>query len=1236
MTRFTRLAALAAALFAAVGVAPAQNDRRDRQDPELVLEPGGRTAACDQLLFVKDAKGQELLLAAGDDKAVRVWKLDAGKLIPGEPAALRWPVWREYRGAIYALAVSPDASRCLVGGMGLNNSAVALLDREKGQVISYQIALPEPGETYPVIYAGEKGKPVRLVTTPNFDKKRNPGGGENLNTVWSAAFSPSGKKAAFGTTDGSVFVWDLTLGPDVGRPYRRVGKVQSFDPSQNMIRLLRFENENSLLAVAEGGGLLARFDLRPGAKVPADWVWAQADTPDDRSLAHRAAVSPDGQWLAVGYKHPFVAVRRLADAGKKDRDIKLEPRQFPIRLAFSPDSRFLAVAVGRVHKDARFYVEADYLIRVYDLAGDMKQPDRELAHPFRCDGLAFSGDGRWLAVSGGESNEVRLWDWKAAKGPAAVVRGAGACLWAVGLSADGRLLGFKDRRDPDSIDPNRLGRGPWHVFDLQNRHKRVPDGQFTPVEQLTELDGWTIDPKNAEGFADPYVWYAVHKDLGRLKLPIDRRLQGMPRCYAFIRPTGEDRNVRVAVGHYWGLSVFELTDKAGKPRSDPDPKEKGARLAKRVRLYAGQQGEVMALAVSKDRTWIVSAGLDQTIAAWSLKDQWPSEPQLGASFAANADGSRLLVKKVDAGSPAWEAGLMEDDLVKDFGVFPNKIFTRDGDKVLGKAEDALARLRDPVAGVEHYFKVERTVGRETVEVELSTTVRQRPLWRFFPTRSDSARPHEWVLWMWRTPFYDTSTEGDSFLLWHVNGPKVTDTPRLFRAEQLREQFQNRDAIDKLLSTRDVTEALKVALDTDNPQPLRFDLFEPPPLKMEVTRTSQDGDQLVKLQVLPRGDNPDYLPRVAELWVNDYRAHAWGEKDLSAWMKQEGRAPPVYSWEVAVPAKVLRSGNNVLVFQVYNRLGGRAERSTADDNVRVFCPRLAPDQPRLLGLMVGINDYQPSRDALKAGGGRGVVLRNLDFAVGDAEGLGGAWEKQALYKGADVVLRLDGRASREQILAALDDLGRNAGPDDRVVIFLAGHGFFPDKATAANLSQGPTGKGVRGVEGYNGPPADQWVFCCPNFHLGADPALMRRALTQTGITSFALYEKLAAIKARKLVLIDACHSGEAINNPVRGLTPGRLGPAILSACDSNQEAFENKSYKHGLFTYALLEALGDKMADADTDKTGRLNTTKLYAYTQKRLRELLKEPPVSKDPDLQVPQLFLPDGQDFDVARLARR
>src|SRR5512145_1715791 len=72
--------------------------RRELATPGLVVETGMRTGAMDALAFTPDGK---YLLASGDDKVVRSWKVTGGRLEPIPPAAgepqsvLRWPSMRE-------------------------------------------------------------------------------------------------------------------------------------------------------------------------------------------------------------------------------------------------------------------------------------------------------------------------------------------------------------------------------------------------------------------------------------------------------------------------------------------------------------------------------------------------------------------------------------------------------------------------------------------------------------------------------------------------------------------------------------------------------------------------------------------------------------------------------------------------------------------------------------------------------------------------------------------------------------------------------------------------------------------------------------------------------------------------------------------------------------------------------------------------------------------------------------
>jgi WD40 repeat protein len=1117
------LACAAAALLAAAEPAAAQGSRRDREEPELVLDTGGRTGTCDDLQFTPDGK---LLLAVGDDKVVHTWECAGGKLDERSMRALRWGVWREQRGSIYALAVSRDGKRIVIGGLGPKTATVAVLSLPDGDLVDTIVPAFEPG------------------TNP---------------TIRAAAFAPSGKRVALGASDGSVWVWDFKDNPkDDVRPPRQLGKHDAKGEKHNFVRLLHFlgDSDDRLLSVAELDGDVLEWDgsaKKPGK--PKVMTTLEAE----KGL-FRVEISPDEKQLAVAPNRPEILLCPLA--GGEPVRIKLDKRdnEYARSLAFDPKGKRLAVAVGAIVEKSRFHVEADDRISLFDLGAS---PPKEAHGPkqrFRADRLTFHPDGNLLAVAGGDDHEVTLWDLADLDKPASVMAGKGTCLWGVALSADGKQLGFRDQRDAASIDPNARAAGPWRVFGLGVR-KWLPADRFKPAEQLDHIDGadgWRVEPddKNA------YVWYAVHaSDNKRFKIPLDQRTDGMPLCYTFIESEG--RPLRLAVGHDTGLSICEVTPKG----------------VKRTALCVGHQGEVTALAVSADRSWLVSASRDQTVAAWSLSKEWPSWPILGAAFERAGRG--LAVTAVDVGSPAWEAGLVAKDKIVAFN-FAGEGWDKD------HPADWLEHLRNPAPGKELLFEVQR--GDDPKTFWLLTTVKQRPLWRFFPTRDNG-----WVLSMWLYPYYDCSAAGDYVAGWHVNN--ATDplgAPTYYRLEKFRDVFRRRDVIDKLLTFRDPTAA---ALARKNPQPVRFSDLEPAAAELKLAQAKDGDDVEATLMATARGEDPDYLPARAEVWVNGCCLERMTDvtKKGGAWTKDG----TTYRRPFTIPYQKLRAGKNVVTLLVYNGAGARA-----DDSKELRCERKPPEKPRLFVVAVGIDNYGAAKDAT----GRGV-LDNLNGAGNDAKSMAEAWAAQTLYDKPTVVRLPDKEAKRDadhdSILAALDRLAKDAGPDDRCVVFLAGHGYGVKRDAPG---------GAKHIE---------FVFCCPAY----SPA----APEKEGISAQTLYEKLSALPCRTLVLIDACHSGAAAeaDHPARALSPGGQGPIVLSACDVDQTSIEDADAGHGLFTQAVLDALGTHFAEAAQGRE-ELFPDQLYHYVHERLPELLAR--LHQDEREQVPTWFAPEGEAYPVAR----
>jgi WD40 repeat protein len=1110
-----RLTASVLTLLSLAGPAFAQEDRRSLTTPELVVDSGGRLGSCDAIKFTSDGK---YLLAVGDDKVVRVWPyvepLPQSWFVPRwyqdshlttqGMDVLRWPSWREQRGAIFALALSPDKDneRIAIGGLGIRNGTVAVLDRKTKKIL--HLATPVPPE------------------------------GEQVNSIWSMDFAPDGKRVAFGDSHAGVWVWDFKTEP------RLLGRHGEFKLRFNFVRSVHFFDNNTLVSAAEDGTL---------------WRWDLDRNPPGRDLkpfpipkgatVFRVTVSPDDKWFAAAAQgardENQVVVVRSVD-GKTSKPIRLKDREFARAVAFDTKSERLFVSVAS-RQNVSFYMEGPERVAVYDLknvhdSGKDWEPIDELRGLYRAWYIAFHPNGKEVAIAAGENHEVTLYNLAALGKPLSVMEGVGKSIWDVALSQDGKQVGFRDLRNRAATNPNdRAAPGaPWRVFHLGKRDWADPTA-FRAIKQNREWEGWRVagledDRKPKE--MDPFHWWVVEPGGSRWQLETDRQDQ-MPFCWTFIPPEGK-RKLQLAVGHLWGVSIFELT-KGQKP--------------KRVRLCTGHQAYVTSVAVSADGSWLVSGSMDQTLTAWSLKD-WPSQRTLGASF--DLKGKNLVVTQVDVGSPAWEAGLFAGDIVTAFHFEGKK------DRMPGGPDAWWKQLRDPKPGVEHRFDVLRD-GKPVPK--LATTARQRPLWRFFPTRDN-----EWVLWMWQNSYYDTSTNGDSYIGWLVNAPDLDREPQFVPAERFREVYNRPGILNILVAENSIAEALHFA-QGNNPLPTRFDQNEPPIVALNLAAAETKTENVkATLTVVPQGGSVDFQPVRAELWINDFRMPLQDSK-FTRW-RQNGRA---LEYDVTIPNAKLRAGANSLTFQVYNRVEGRAEAAKP-----LTCTRDGKESPRrLYGLIVGVNKYGKSQ--VQLGPAKRGPLENLGSACRDAEALRESLrgQKKGLYQEIDLTLCLDEQASRAGILAALDRLAEVVGPEDNCVIFLAGHGTFD----APKPKQDST----------------KWRFCCPDFD-DTKPG-------KTSVSDDELQEKLAAIAGRKVVLLDACHSGQAaVANPVRPLVPSGQGPIVIAACDRQQRALEND--EHGLFTAALLEALGPNFRDADTDGNQTLDARELFDFTRRELPNLLEK------------------------------
>jgi uncharacterized caspase-like protein len=255
---------------------------------------------------------------------------------------------------------------------------------------------------------------------------------------------------------------------------------------------------------------------------------------------------------------------------------------------------------------------------------------------------------------------------------------------------------------------------------------------------------------------------------------------------------------------------------------------------------------------------------------------------------------------------------------------------------------------------------------------------------------------------------------------------------------------------------------------------------------------------------------------------------------------------------------------------------------------------APAAPRLFLLAVGVSQHANAR-------------YNLQYAHLDAGGIERAVRQDAssLFDTIDAQVLTDRQATRAGILAGLERIVKRAAPQDVVVLFVAGHGVT----------------------------LEQRYYFLPHDvrQVGGE------GLASTGISSAQLADFVRRCRAQKVaILLDTCHAGASLGElgqvAMRGVaeieeeqTLGRLARAngcfILAGSSDAQLAAESNRFGHGLFTQAMLEALGGKASCRP------VTVGCLQRYAEDRLPALYRE--IEREAQYPVGFRF---GDDFPLGR----
>ena len=1066
--------------------------RVQAEEPRLRINCGGPIGVVHALAFTSDSSR---LCSAGTDKTVDVWNLSVFtrdlQAVFLHERTIRWQVARGPLGHVYALAVDPKEGLLAIAGHGAMTSL--------GEIL-----LVNP----------KNGRLVRVLEG-------------HRQTVSSLAFSADGQWLVSSDLWGQTILWkrgdwkpQIVVQPDE--------QTHGIDAA----RLIETRGVEKRLAVFAAAGRVV-VPIYVGQADDGSLRWQLrnvnlADRNDVRNLEpfHRGTVTalaatPDGTRLAsadwVGDFRTGKGSLYLWDLrGGKVRVERRDPGAKVLCLSFSPDGRTL-VAGTAPFKAGR----EPALLQVWDTA--TFQPTRRRTCPDNVQACAVSRDGKQLAYTSGRAGEISCEPLDGSREPR-VLHGRGRRVQAVAFAAkeplyrvafgtEFRYRAFNQYGDlQESFDPQRLA---------ASRGALDRDQWLSPD---WGAGGWTAK-RTPQGTLELYL---NDQPKGQVA-PQTVLVEGAIRSYCWV-PDKDGNPFAIAVGTELQNSIYvcRLVEKGNCPI---------------LRHFRGHEDYVTSLGVSADRKYLVSGAADGTIGFWSLADleqgptlfgRWGAELAIGGEEPAGAKG-QLVVKRIQPAGPLFHKGMREGDALAEIRWFEQR-----GGGAAGSIQGGVLRTeKQPAAILEALRKL--PWGTEVIfgyrrDGAARPPFVLRPAWQ--PLASVLvAGDGQWAFW---TPegYYDASENGYTLFGWQVNHRSLETMPDFYRADQFHKTLERPEVLERLLQDGSLDEALRRAkvvpkVELQNTLPDR--IAQTP--KVEIL--SPDTDAAVQgnvAKVLARVQVPAAVEKPEEVRVHVYASGVIATrppKRIPGPATKEGRQE-TYEFEVPLPTEART------LIQV---VAGTAEISTPREVVvnRPAAPAPSPEVSRKITVLaVGINKYKDPK------------IGNLEGPVSDAQAVLELLRSQTkgLYvvETADLLTNENVTPAKwhEALQRVKDRLRQTAGPDDLVVLFLAGHGVRDPK----------TGKYY--YLGYEFPLADY------------------RAGDFKDCISWDDFRVLADIPCRKLALLDTCHSGAIqprssdAKAAVRGLQDAVI--FTVTAATGDQLSIEPVGAKHGIFTAAILEGL----------------------------------------------------------------
>jgi WD40 repeat protein/tRNA A-37 threonylcarbamoyl transferase component Bud32 len=554
---------------------------------------------------------------------------------------------------VRAIRFSPDGKRLVVAG--------------KPVMREWDVATGKP-----------VGNPLEDVSSPSITRH-----------ALSVAYSPDGRFALTGETDGYARLWNLATGQVVGKPLLHDGGNFSATEAGN-IGAVAFSVDGQVLLSGGSDNSVRLWDRDTGQLI-------------GQLLGHKDAVvgivvSRDGKTIATASLDKTAALWDFATR----KLLKTLPHDAKVAAVdFSPDGKTLLTGC----RDGR--------AQLWDIGSGLKR-GIPLCHVNEITCVAFDPDGQTF-LTGSLDETARLWGAHtlAQVGPPFRLGEAVSC---VAFSPDGKMLGIGCRKGIV-----RLWRAP------EEKAIGRPMTHTTAVQTVAfSRDGKTILSSAREAAA---LW-----DAGTGDLISSWSNDGPVLCAQF---TSDDQDVVTGSEHQGALLWDTPSVKRPKPTMRPPPMQsgknsradliattpdgkllvvEGERLVVHLWDLKSHQalqpalkpsGPIECIALSPDGKLLATGCHDRTVHLWDLalaKELSPAliHPDVVRAVAFNPDGGMLATGCWDGGIRLWDVknGKLLQDKSRHPGAVLALAFSPDGRRLVTGGSDYSARVWDVPTGTQ--------------------------------------------------------------------------------------------------------------------------------------------------------------------------------------------------------------------------------------------------------------------------------------------------------------------------------------------------------------------------------------------------------------------------------------------------------------------------------------------------------------------------------------------------------